>query len=95
VPRLAELLAANRALRTAAEAEPALQGTLPRLREWQRARLAATYRDLLASERYHAAAEFFLGELYGNLDPRPRDAQLARVAGAFERTLPAAALAVL
>jgi len=95
VPRLAELLADNRAQRSAEAADPVLRAALPRLRDFQRARLAATYRDLVTSERYRAAAEFFLGELYGNLDPGPREQQLARAAGAFARALPAAALAVL
>jgi len=95
VPRLAELLAESRAQRSGEAADPGLRSTLPRLRAWQRNRLAATYRDLVASERYHAATAFFLGELYGDLDPGPRDQQLARAAGTFERALPAAALAVL
>lgn len=95
MPRLAELLAVNRAQRSAEAADPDLRGVLPRLRDWQRARLASTYRDLLASERYRAAAEFFLGELYGESDPWQRDQQLTRAAGTFERALPATALAVL
>jgi hypothetical protein len=95
VPRLAELLAANRAGRAAEAGDAVLRAALPRLRAWQRARLAATYQDLASAERYRAAVEFFLGELYGNDDPRLRDEQLARAAGTFERALPAAALAVL
>ena len=39
-----------------------------KLRAWQAARLARTYRDVLESQRFHDAAEFFLTDLYG-----PRD----------------------
>ena len=35
------------------------------LRRWQAARLARTHQDLLASRRFHDAAEFFLVDLYG------------------------------
>ena len=34
------------------------------LRAWQTARLARSHRDLLESRRFHAAADFFLTDLY-------------------------------
>ncbi len=67
----------------------------PRLKEWQAARLARTYADLLASERYNPAAEFFLSDLYGPKDFRSRDEELARVVPIMVRVLPARALMTL
>lgn len=62
------------------------------LRAWQSARLARTHADLLESERYRPAAEFFLNELYGPKDFADRDAGLARVQPMLSRFLPRAAL---
>lgn len=67
----------------------------PRLKEWQAARLARSYADLLADPRYRPAAEFFLGDLYGPKDFRTRDGELARVVPIMVRVLPARALATL
>lgn len=65
------------------------------LRVWQSARLARTYRDLLEDERYRAAAEFFLGDLYGPKDCSRRDAEVARVVPVLARMLPASAVVTL
>lgn len=65
------------------------------LKAWQAGRLAATYADLMADARYHAAAQFFLEELYGTHDFTRRDAELARVLPTLVATLPARALATL
>ena len=92
--RLANLLADNAARRTTDASDPTLGERLVRLREWQAARLAATYADFAASPRYAAAVSFF-GELYGGDDLTPRDRDLARAAGALERMLPHPALATL
>ncbi|MCX9157134.1 hypothetical protein OPU71_13455 [Niveibacterium sp. 24ML] len=62
------------------------------LRAWQSARLARTHADLLESERYRPAAEFFLNELYGPKDFADRDAALARVQPMLSRFLPRSAL---
>ncbi|WP_172198488.1 hypothetical protein [Niveibacterium sp. COAC-50] len=62
------------------------------LRAWQADRLAHTHADLLASERYRPAAEFFLNELYGPKDFAERDAALARVQPMLSRFLPRSAL---
>lgn len=58
------------------------------LQQFQRERLTNSYADLRAQERYAAAADFFLGELYGGRDLRVRDAQLTRALPILERTLP-------
>ena len=93
--RLANLLADN-AARRATDAEDATLGErLVRLREWQAARLAATYADLAAVPRYAAMVAFFLDDLYGGADLAPRDRDLARAAGALERMLPHPALMTL
>ena len=93
--RLAALLAENEAERARLAADPALAPALAELRAWQRARLQLTYADLAAEERYRSAIEFFVAELYGGVDPAPRDRDLRRAARSFERLLPARALAVL
>lgn len=80
--RSPDLPAAERADRTA-------------LRAWQSQRLARTYRDLLESPRYRAAAEFFLGDLYGPKDCSARDAEVARVIPVLTRMLPERALQTL
>jgi hypothetical protein len=67
----------------------------PRLKEWQAARLARTYADLLADPRHRPAAEFFLSDLYGPKDFRTRDEELARVVPIMVRVLPARALMTL
>ena len=49
------------------------------LQSWQRRRLANSYHELISQERYAAAGDFFLGELYGGLNFRERDQQMERV----------------
>jgi len=60
---------------------------LEHLQEWQRRRLANSYRDLISQERYAAAGDFFLGELYGGLNFRQRDQQMERVLPVMVRML--------
>jgi hypothetical protein len=57
------------------------------VQDWQRRRLAQSYRDLISQERYRAAGDFFLAELYGGLDFRERDQQMERVLPAMVRML--------
>ena len=64
-------------------ADPTLNDKVVALKAFQQRRFALTYADLLASERYRAAARFFLDELYGPSDVATRDAQFARVAPAI------------
>jgi len=65
------------------------------LKHWQSQRLARTHADLLASERFHDAARFFLEDLYGTKDFSQRDAELARVIPLLARSLPDQALGTL
>jgi len=66
----------------------ALRDSLERLQRWQQARLQATYADLAGTERYRAACDFFLEELYGGRDVHARDRQLKRVVPVMRRFLP-------
>jgi hypothetical protein len=75
--------------------DPALRRWSHAVKDWQSARLARTHADLLASERYHVAAHFFLEELYGAKDFAQRDSELERVLPLVTRMLPDAALATL
>ena len=91
---LAECIAEARELRAARASDPEA-ADYPQLKQWQADRLARTYADLLASERYAPAAEFFLSDLYGPKDFRSRDDELARVVPVMVRVLPARALLTL
>lgn len=91
---LAACIAAARELRAERAADPRAED-YPRLKEYQATRLAKTYADLLASERYRPAAQFFLSDLYGPKDFRSRDEELARVVPVMVRVLPARALQTL
>lgn len=62
------------------------------LQAWQRARFTHTYADFLTDEHAAPACHFFLDELYGGLDFRERDHDIARVAPVMIRTLPGRAL---
>lgn len=91
---LAACIAEARELRAARASDPEPED-FRRLKEWQAARLARGYADLLASERYNPAAEFFLTDLYGPKDFRTRDEELARVVPIMVHVLPARALLTL
>ena len=91
---LAECIAEARELRAARASDPEA-ADYPLLKQWQADRLARTYADLLASERYAPAAGFFLSDLYGPKDFRGRDDELARVVPVMVRVLPARALFTL
>ena len=66
-----------------------------RLRAWQSARFTRTYPDLMSSQRYRPAAEFFLSDLYGPKDFSRRDEELERVLPLVTKLLPAAAIHTL
>lgn len=70
-------------------AEPALAAAVVAVKAYQQERFRRSYGDLLASERFAAAARFFLQELYGPGDFSARDAQFARVVPALVRLFPA------
>jgi hypothetical protein len=65
------------------------------LRAWQSARFARTYPDLLESERYRLAAEFFLSDLYGPKDFSERDKELERILPMLGKLLPTAGVHTL
>ena len=90
--RLRDHLAAVRALRAEARADPAIQTRRLALRAFQAQRLERTYPDLLASPRYGPAAAFFLSDLYGAKDVTARDEGVARILPMLVRIMPAAAL---
>lgn len=71
--------------------------TRPRylLAHWQAGRLGQTYADLLASERYGKAAEFFLTDLYGPRDFSRRDQDGERIIAKMRALLPARAMAAI
>ena len=81
-----------KALRAVANADPRMSADRLRLRGWQADRLAATYRDLLDSERYRAAARFFLTDLYGPKDFSERDHEVERILPTLSATLPASGI---
>ncbi|MEQ1519618.1 MAG: hypothetical protein ABL931_24350 [Usitatibacteraceae bacterium] len=55
---------------------------------WQQARLARTYADLAADDRFAPAVSFFLTELYGDKDSTLRDRDLVRMYPTIKRLLP-------
>ena len=57
------------------------------LQDWQRQRLARSYKHLISQDRYRAAGDFFLAELYGGLHFRERDQQMERVLPVMVRML--------
>ena len=67
---------------------PGLSAKVGAVKRYQQRRFALTYADLLRSQRYGAAASFFLEELYGPADFSARDAQFARVVPALVRLFP-------
>lgn len=85
IARHLEVVTEERRRRTAA---PGLPGKVSALKTYQQARFSHTYADLLASDRYGAAARYFLDELYGPKDFSERDAQFARVAPKIARVFP-------
>ena len=63
-----------------------------RLQRWQRQRLERSYADFMAQESAAPACRFFLQELYGGMNFRRRDQEVARVAPVMIRMLPDNAL---
>ncbi|NIP17257.1 MAG: hypothetical protein GWM87_03175 [Xanthomonadales bacterium] len=86
-PRLEQALADSHRLAERLDDPGFPLQTLESLQDWQRDRLAGTYADLIAVDRYRAAAEFFLAELYGGLHFRERDQEVERVLPVMIRML--------
>ena len=93
--KLADALGRVIALRAELETDEQHKKRWLALKQWQIKRLRATYADLLASDRYRAAAEFFLEELYGARDVDQRDAEAQKVAPKLASLLPARAVNAL
>ena len=93
--KLADALGRVIALRAELETDAQHKKRWLALKQWQIKRLRATYADLLASDRYRAAAEFFLEELYGAQDVDRRDAEAQKVAPKLASLLPARAVNAL
>ena len=93
--KLADALGRVIALRAELETDEQHKKRWLALKQWQIRRLRATYADLLASDRYRAAAEFFLEELYGARDVDQRDAEAQKVAPKLASLLPAGAVNAL
>lgn len=89
---LHETLDAVKGLRRLSRSTPQRADDRLRLRAWQAERLAATYPDLLASDRHGPAARFFLSDLYGPKDFSQRDEEVTRILPTMQRMLPEAAL---
>ena len=93
--KLADALGRVIALRAELETDEQHKKRWLALKQWQIKRLRATYADLLANDRYRAAAEFFLEELYGAQDVDRRDAEAQKVAPKLASLLPARAVNAL
>jgi len=65
------------------------------VRAWQAARLARTHRDLLESRRFHAAAEFFLTDIYGPRDLSRHVEEVRRIEPVMTSVLPDSGLATV
>ncbi len=76
------------ASRHAAQASPALTARVLALKQWQQARLSATYADLAAQPRYVKTSAFFFNEIYGPGDFTQRDAQFERIVPTLVRLFP-------
>ena len=85
--KLKQALAASHALATRLDEPGFPLAELELLQNWQRDRLARSYADLIDQDRYVAAGEFFLAELYGGLHFRERDQQVEKVLPVMVRML--------
>lgn len=61
---------------------------LATLRAWQARRLEASFADVLADERMHAAGRFFLSDLYADRDFSARDRDVDRIMPVMVHLLP-------
>jgi hypothetical protein len=86
--RLERRLACHQALHDPAREPRNRLRWLPERRRWQAARLRASFAHFLADPDRRPAAEFFLGDVYGDHDFTRRDADIARVLPMMQRLLP-------
>lgn len=85
--RFRQALAESHALAASLDAPDFPLEELEVLQGWQRQRLARSYEDLFRQDRYAAAGNFFLTELYGGLHFRERDQEMERVVPVMVRLL--------
>ncbi len=85
---LAREIERARGMAEAHAADPDTYRAMDLLRHWQAERLARTYADLMSSERYRPATEFFLSDIYGAKDFAERDQAVVRAYPIMVRTLP-------
>ena len=83
-----EAVACVTAIRLAAFSDPAMGAATKAVKSFQARRFSGTYRDLLSSVEFGAAARFFLEDLYSDKDYSQRDAQFSRIAGALQTVFP-------
>ena len=81
-------VAAVSLLRVQTTASPRLSAAVRHIKLFQAERFRTTYSDLLASDEYGPATQFFLNELYSDKDFVQRDAQFAKIAGALQTLFP-------
>ncbi|MGH6612347.1 MAG: FFLEELY motif protein [Burkholderiaceae bacterium] len=93
--KLADALGRVIALRAELEQDADHKKRWLALKQWQIKRLRKTYADMLADDRYRAAAEFFLEELYGAKDVDRRDSEAQKVAPKLASLLPRRAVDAL
>lgn len=93
--KLSDALGRVIGLRARLHADAALGARWLAVKSWQSERLARTYADLLADERYRESCEFFLEEIYGARDFEQRDEEAQRVVPKLARMLPARAIETL
>lgn len=93
--KLADALGRVIALRAELEQDAQQKKRWLAVKQWQVERLRGTYADLLATDRYRAAAEFFLEELYGAKDVDRRDSEAQKVAPKLASLLPRRAVDAL
>ncbi len=85
----------SEALRARTEEDEAFGKQRIDLRAWQAGRLARTHQDLLESRRFHAAAKFFLTDLYGPADISRHIEDVRRIEPLMTRVLPDSGLAAV
>ena len=81
-------VAAVSLLRVQTAEAPLLLQAVKQVKLLQAQRFRATYADLLESDDYGSATQFFLNELYSDKDFVQRDAQFAKIAGALQTLFP-------
>lgn len=72
-----------------------LDPQLALLRGWQTDRLAVTHEDLLSSDRYGAACQFFLDDIYAPRDFSQRNAAFDTLHDSLKRYLPPTLVSIL